>query len=164
MLVQGTNILTALGYRPIEQLRQGDQVRSAFDKTTHFEIVAVMNRGVPIYDGTSLYRPHSLLSPVTIPKGAFGPARPRRDLVSSPKQQVIGHFALSDQQKVLRNVAADECSESQRPRSGKFQWVEYFALFFDQDSYFIAEGLGVAGYSMTQLSSMPQAEECDQPF
>ncbi len=80
----GTLILTPKGEVPIEDLAPGDLVRD-IDGIDH-EVIWVGNRTVHF----SVPHPEiQNMRPVRIPAGAFGPDRPSRDLIVSPRHLLL---------------------------------------------------------------------------
>lgn len=80
--VAGTMILTADGERPVESLRAGDLVLN-----TRAEEVPLLWNGRRRVMPEEFAR-HPQLRPVRIPKGLFGPCRPKRPLLVSPQHRV----------------------------------------------------------------------------
>lgn len=126
--VRGTSIRTQRGEVKIEDLREGDKVRT-------------LDRGLqPIrWIGSSIVRGHGNLAPIRIKKGAMGN---RRDLWVSPQHRMLVGSWRSElyfgEEQVLTpakflvdgdNICIEEVDE-----------VEYFHMLFDQHEIVFAEG------------------------
>ncbi|MGH1578626.1 Hint domain-containing protein [Planktotalea sp.] len=164
MLLKNTRVLTREGYCPVEQLKAGDQVCSAFGKTKSLTILAVMSRGVPIFSGAGRDRlPATDLTPVMIPAGAFGRDEPHRDVFLSSQQRILAPSKQRPQGPYgIRCVADCEYLSDKRPGKNEFHWADYFALFFEYESLFIADGVAVVGYSREVLTSTPSVSKNNQ--
>ncbi len=129
-LCEGTHIATLAGHLPVEYLSEGDRIITRNGARTLRRIT-----------------PHALGDcPIEVSKGAFGSARPERDLHLGPEQLVHlkdwnnGALWGSD----LSLVAISRLVDQRR-----IQWGEHpghlvsFILAFDEDETIFAEGMEI---------------------
>jgi autotransporter passenger strand-loop-strand repeat protein len=128
---RGTLILTDRGEVPIDSLRLGDRVASAFG--TVAPVIWLGHRDV---DCRRHPKPRDLW-PVRIAAGAFGPAGPRRDLWLSPDHAVFVEDSLIPVKCLINGSTI-----AQVPVPG----VTYFHLELPRHEVLLAEGLPVESY------------------
>jgi hypothetical protein len=134
----GTRILTEAGEVPVEKLRAGERVVSAFGGT-----VPVLWSGRRRVDCRRHPRPQEVW-PVRIRAGAFDVSNPRRDLLLSPDHAVFIEFLDGAAAGVLipiRYLINGSTIEQQRVRT-----IEYWHVELPQHDVIMADGLPTESY------------------
>jgi len=134
-LVAGTRVMTAQGWRPVDDLSAGDLVATA---DTGFEPVLWIGRYWKTF-GHAHHRHH----PILVPQGAFGCGRPYAPLLVSPQHRILiadpagkkteGVFAKAKGLVDRRGIVAET----------RLTAVEYIQLFTPRHSVVFAEGVPV---------------------
>ena len=128
---RGTSILTVGGYRPVETLRAGDVVLTAFGEARPIRWTG--SRHVRL---TGHPKPHRV-RPIRIRAGALAHGVPRRDLVVSP-----GHALLIDGRLMRAEHLANGATIVQEDRPE----VEYFHIELPGHDILLAEGATAESY------------------
>ncbi len=134
----GTLIETDQGRRPVDALREGDRVLTRDDGAQ--PICWIGRRDI---SGARLHAmPH--LRPVRISAGAFGIARPDRDLIVSPQHRMLvrgrAAQALFAEDEVLVR-ACDLVNGRQIHFEGALRGLSYIHLMFERHQVLTANGL-----------------------
>lgn len=134
----GTLIETEAGRRPVEALREGDRVLTRDDGAQ--PICWIGQRRI---SGARLHAmPH--LRPVRLTAGAFGIARPDRDLIVSPQHRMLvrgaAARALFAEEEVLVR-ACDLVNGRQIRFEGGMPELHYIHLMFERHQILTANGL-----------------------
>ena len=127
----GTRILTDRGAIPVEHLREGDQVASAFGGT-----VPVVWLGHRRVDCRRHPRPRDVW-PVRVHAGAFGPDLPSRDLLLSPDHAVYVDDVLIPVRYLLNDATIAQTPVDE---------VTYWHVELAQHDVILAEGLPAESY------------------
>ncbi len=163
--VAGSHIDTEYGERPVEELEQGDLVRTGDGVLRPLRLI--LHRHL---------RPEELerapgLRPVRIMAGSLGAGLPKRDLLVSPQHRMLVKSIIA-----RRMVGADEVFVSARKLSalpGVFteaapEGLTYYHLVFDQHEVIFAEGAPTesfyCGPNALQALSQESREEMDALF
>ena len=129
--VQATRIATATGDVPVEALRAGDRVRSAFGGT-----VPVVWLGWRRVDCRTHPRPREVL-PIRISASAFAPGQPARDLLLSPDHAVHVDDVLIPVRCLVNGTTI---------RQEAVVAVTYFHVELPTHDVILAEGLACESY------------------
>jgi hypothetical protein len=137
--VTGTQIRTALGEMPVEDIAVGDQVYSAL----HDGLATVIWAGRRQVDCARHPRPAQVW-PVRVKAGAFGPGEPHRDLYLSPDHAIYVNEVLIPVKYLI-----NDSTVAQVPRDQ----VTYHHLELAEHDVLLAEGLPVESFLKTDASS-----------
>ena len=124
----GTHVLTRDGERPVETLRAGDHVMTADGRTA--PVAWLGQRSIDC-------RRHREARPVRVRAGAFGDARPARDLRLSPDHAVFVDGVLVPVGRLVNGGSI------LRETAG---WITYWHLELDRHDVLLAEGLPCESY------------------
>ena len=127
----GTRILTDAGEVPVEELRDGQLIYAMFGGA--LPVVWLGRRRI---DCRRHLRPHNVW-PVRVRAHAFGPDRPRRDLLLSPDHAVFANEVLIPVRHLINGS-----SIAQEPRDH----ISYFHVELPVHDVLLAEGLPVESY------------------
>ncbi len=133
----GTNIATLRGLKPVETLDVGDRVLT---RDRGFQSVRwIGKRNVSF--GTMPNQPNAL--PVLIRANAFGPGKPERDIIVSPR-----HRLLTTEKKLLSGLGETEALIEASALVGKPgvmcvipHYLTYIHVLFDQHEVILSDNL-----------------------
>ncbi|MGL4309645.1 MAG: Hint domain-containing protein [Paracoccaceae bacterium] len=131
----GTGILTPQGPRPIESLRVGDTVLTQDNGPQPLRWIGQRRLSV----AEMLARPN--LAPVRVPKDAFGPGCPSRDLWLSPQHRLLLSGWRTQLAAGYDRAFAAACKIFGQATTPATRPVTYLHLLFDAHEVVIADGL-----------------------
>jgi serralysin len=138
---RGTRLRTPLGEVPVELLMAGDLVCTLAGTVRPIKWIGYRTINL-------LAHPHPpLAAPVRIQQGAFGPGRPKRDLLLSPDHAVL----VEDGALIPACLLVNDCTVV---RETSMRSVTYLHLELDTHDIVLAEGLTVETYLDTGNRAM----------
>jgi len=115
-MLAGTRLLTPQGYRPVEELRRGDQVAALIGRGPLFAPIAWIGRRPVRPNGVSW---HDIDPPVLVRCGAIGEGMPRCDVLLAPDHAIYIDGALFRAGSLINDVSI---RWEQRQRRGGYYW------------------------------------------
>lgn len=130
--LRGTRVLTRIGYRPVEELRVGDELQTL--DYGWLPLRWVGRRKMAPHQGRSA----DAATPVRIKPGALGPGLPARDVWVSPDHALFFRHHLIPAKALVDGVGV--------VRDHGIADVEYFHLLLDRHAVIFSEGLPTESY------------------
>lgn len=145
---EGTRILTRAGYRPVEELREGDEVQ-----TLNHGWQAIRWLGhreeQKLADGSF----RITAQPIRILADAFGAGLPSRDLLVSPDHAVFFRNHLIPARHLINGVTVI--------RDSAVESIKYFHILLDRHAVIFSEGLPTESYvPQENLDSFDNVATC----
>lgn len=130
--LRGTRVLTRIGYRPVEELRVGDELQTLGHGWLPLRWIG--RRKMAPHQGRSA----DAATPVRIKPETFGPGLPARDVWVSPDHALFFRHHLIPAKALVNGVSI--------VRDHGMADIEYFHLLLDRHAVIFSEGLPTESY------------------